>query len=65
MYQRGGKFAEAAKKKTEEALLPKQNPDGSWRASHHREADAGDVYCTSLSILALAVKYHFLPIYQR
>ena len=65
MYQRGGKFAEAAKKKTEEALLGRQNADGSWRATHHREAEAGDVYCTALSILALAVKYHFLPIYQR
>jgi hypothetical protein len=65
MYQRGGKFAEGAKKKVEEALLPNQNPDGSWAARHHREADAGNVYCTSLGILALAVKYHFLPIYQR
>lgn len=65
MYQRGGKFADHAKKSVEEALLPRQNPDGSWRATQHREADAGSVYCTSLGILALAVKYHFLPIYQR
>lgn len=65
MYQRGGKFAEAAKKNVEEALLGRQNADGSWRATHHREAEAGDVYCTSMAILALAVKYHFLPIYQR
>jgi hypothetical protein len=65
MYQRGGKYADHAKKNMEEALLPRQNPDGSWRATQHREAEAGDVYCTSLGILALAVKYHFLPIYQR
>ena len=65
MYQRGGKFAEHAKKNVEEALLPRQNADGSWRATHHREAEAGDVYCTSMAILGLAVKYHFLPIYQR
>jgi hypothetical protein len=65
MYQRGGKYADAAKKNAEEALLPRQNPDGSWRATHHREAEAGTVYCTSMGILALAVKYHFLPIYQR
>jgi hypothetical protein len=65
MYQRGGKFAEHAKKNIEEALLPRQNPDGSWRATQQREAEAGDVYCTSMAILALAVKYHFLPIYQR
>lgn len=65
MYQRGGKFADHAKKAVEESLLPRQNPDGSWRATQHREAEAGSVYCTSLGILALAVKYHFLPIYQR
>jgi hypothetical protein len=65
MYQRGGRFADHAKKNVEEALLPRQNADGSWRATQHREAEAGDVYCTSMAILALAVKYHFLPIYQR
>lgn len=65
MYQRGGKYAEAAKKNIEEALLPRQLADGSWIATQHREADAGTVYCTALGILALAVKHHFLPIYQR
>jgi len=65
MYQRGGKYAEAAKRNVEEALLPRQASDGSWSATQHREVEAGTVYCTSLGILALAVKYHFLPIYQR
>jgi hypothetical protein len=65
MYQRGGRYAEASRQRVEEALLPHQNPDGSWAARHHREAEAGNVYCTALGILALAVKYHFLPIYQR
>jgi len=65
MYQRGGRYSEAAKKNVEEALLPNQHANGSWTATQHREADAGPVYCTSLGILALAVKYHFLPIYQR
>lgn len=65
MYQRGGKYADHAKKAVEDALLPRQNPDGSWRATQHREAEAGSVYCTALGILALAVKHHFLPIYQR
>ena len=65
MYQRGGKYADVAKKAAEEALLPRQGADGSWSATHHREVEAGSVYCTSLGILALAVKYHFLPIYQR
>lgn len=65
MYQRGGKYAEAAKKNIEEALLPRQAADGSWSATQRREVEAGTVYCTSLGILTLAVKYHFLPIYQR
>ena len=29
------------------------------------ERGVGAVYTTSLGILALAVKYHYLPIYQR
>lgn len=65
MYQRGGKYADVAKKNVEEALLPRQAADGSWSATQHREVEAGTVYCTSLGVLALAVKYHFLPIYQR
>ena len=32
---------------------------------HDHEQAAGPVYCTSMAILALAVKHHFLPIYQR
>jgi hypothetical protein len=65
MYQRGGKYADVAKKNVEEALLPRQAADGSWSATQNREVEAGTVYCTSLGVLALAVKYHFLPIYQR
>jgi hypothetical protein len=65
MYQRGGKYADVAKKSAEDALLPRQAADGSWSATQHREVEAGTVYCTSLGVLALAVKYHFLPIYQR
>jgi len=65
MYQRGGKYADVAKKAAEDALLPRQAADGSWSATQHREVEAGTVYCTSLGILSLAVKYHLLPIYQR
>jgi hypothetical protein len=65
MFQRGGDFAELARKKVEETLLPKQGPDGSWQGQHGQERDAGKVYATSLGILCLAVKHHFLPIYQR
>ncbi len=65
MYQRGGRYAEQARQQVEELLLPKQRQDGSWESSHDAERNAGNVYATSMGILALAVKYHFLPIYQR
>jgi len=65
MYQRGGKYWDTAKKNVEDALLGRQASDGSWSATQHREVDAGTVYCTALGVLSLAVKHHFLPIYQR
>ncbi len=65
MYQRGGEDALRARKQVEGALLPIQQSDGSWSATEHRESEAGTVYCTALSVLALAVRNHFLPIYQR
>jgi len=65
MYQRGGEHAAHARKAVEELLLPNQESDGSWRARHGQEAGVGKVYSTSLAMLSLAVKYHYLPIYQR
>ncbi|MFN3483997.1 MAG: prenyltransferase/squalene oxidase repeat-containing protein [Planctomycetota bacterium] len=65
MYQRGGEYAAHARKAVEEALLPIQDPDGAWRGRHGQERDAGRVYATSLAVLSLAVKHHYLPIYQR
>jgi hypothetical protein len=65
MFQRGGEHAAYARKLVEEQILPKQGPDGSWQGQHGQERDSGKVYSTSLAMLSLAVKYHFLPIYQR
>ncbi len=65
MYQRGGEYAEHARRSVEEALLPRQQANGSWRAPHGQEHSAGSVYGTSMAVLSLAVKYHYLPIYQR
>jgi len=64
MYQRGGDHAKIARKKVEEIMLKLQRGDGSWHGSGS-ENSAGQVYSTSMAILALAVKYHYLPIYQR
>ena len=64
MYQRGGDHAKIARKKVEDIMLKLQRGDGSWHGSGS-ENSAGQVYSTSMAILALAVKYHYLPIYQR
>lgn len=64
MQKRGGEFAARAKQRTEQLLLTHQQPDGSWLGHDTQEYSAGRVYCTSLAVLSLSVKYHFLPIYQ-
>lgn len=45
---------------------PRSNAQhGSWLSPHGSERSAGLVYGTSMGVLALSVKYHYLPIYQR
>jgi hypothetical protein len=65
MHQRGGKYAEQAEQLVREQLLERQAADGSWAAPGGEELGAGKVYTTSMAILSLSVKYHYLPIYQR
>lgn len=45
--------------KTIRQLKAMQNADGSFRSSH------GEAYGTAMSMLALALNYRFLPIYER
>ena len=65
MFQRGGEHATHARKIVEDALLAKQDAQGWWLGIHGQERGAGKVYCTAMAVLSLAVKYHYLPIYQR
>jgi hypothetical protein len=65
MYQRGGQHATDARRVVTDALLPIQAPDGSWEGMGGEERQGGKIYATSLAVLSLAVKNHFLPIYQR
>lgn len=65
MYQRGDKHAETAAQLVQQMLLEKQNGDGSWKAGNGSEAGQGLIYATSMSVLSLSVKYHYLPIYQK
>ena len=64
MQKRKGDTARNARATTEKLLLPMQNADGAWSGNDGMERGAGRVYCTSLAMLSLSVKYHFLPIYQ-
>jgi hypothetical protein len=65
MYQRGGKYAEEGKRVVADLLIPLQTSEGFWEQGGGDGRDAGRVYATSMAILSLAVKNHFLPIYQR
>jgi hypothetical protein len=65
MYQRGGKYAEEGRRTISEAIIPLQRADGSWDGVSGEERQGGKIYATSLAVLSLAVKNHFLPIYQR
>jgi hypothetical protein len=65
MYQRGGTHSETARQLVQDMLLEVQNPDGSWKAANGDEGRLGHVYATSMAILSLSVKYHYLPIYQK
>jgi hypothetical protein len=65
MYQRGGKYAEEGRRVVADVLLPLQDRDGSWEGKGGEERGGGKVYATAMAVLSLAVKNHFLPIYQR
>ena len=65
MYQRGAKHAVAADENVRRILLERQKSDGSWSPPGGEESGIGSVYTTSLAVLSLSVKYHYLPIYQR
>lgn len=65
MYQRGGDHARTARQRVEDLLLRRQTEDGSWVGQHGQERHAGKVYTTSMAVLSLSVKHHYLPIYQR
>lgn len=64
MQKRGGEHARQARQLTEKILLTNQLPDGSWISGDGQERSAGRIYSTTLAILSLSVRYHYLPIYQ-
>jgi len=65
MFQVGGRHWDVTRDHVSSVLLSRQHPDGSWSPSDGSEASFGPMYATSMSVLALAVEYQYLPIYQR
>jgi len=63
MYQCGGEAAKEAREGVERVLLAEQQEDGSWIGKG--EEGNSRVYCTSLALMSLSVRHHFMPIYQR
>ena len=65
MDQVGGARAERAHRHVEKMLLSEQEPDGCWDPSSTHERYGGKVYATACAVLALAVRNHYLFIYER
>lgn len=65
MYKVGGEEWQSARPALYRITLDLQNPAGYWNPTEGSERRAGKVYATTLSVLALAIEYGYLPIYQR
>jgi hypothetical protein len=65
MYKVGGEEWQSARTVMYRTILNAQNPSGYWSPIHGSEKNAGQVYATAMSLLALGIEYGYLPIYQR
>ena len=65
MFKVGGDYWTETRNHLVPILLAEQETTGSWQAKHGSERTHGANYATCMSVLALAVEYQYLPIYQR
>ena len=65
MFKVGGNEWRQSRESMYRTILDLQHPNGHWNPEEGTERQAGKVYSTSLSVLALAIEYGYLPIYQR
>jgi Prenyltransferase and squalene oxidase repeat len=65
LFQMGDKYFLAYYPKLVAILLDHQDANGSWLSGDGNDRSGGRVYCTAMAVLALAVEYRYLPIYQR
>ena len=66
MYKVGGDEWQAARPALYQTILQKQKFNGNWQPVKGGETKSGgDVYATAMAMLAMAIEYGYLPIYQR
>ena len=65
MFQLGGKYWDNFYPNLRRLILANQLPNGSWPIEAGSAKGAGANYSTAMTVLALAVPYRCLPIYQR
>jgi Prenyltransferase and squalene oxidase repeat len=65
MFQIGEDAFRGYQRRLVSILLEHQQQDGSWLSGDGNDQSAGRNYCTAMGVLALAVEYGYLPIYQR
>lgn len=65
MYKVGGDEWQIARPALYSTILDKQSTAGYWATLSGSEDQAGRVYATAMSLLALTVENAWLPIYQR
>jgi len=65
LFQVGDKYFLVYYPKLAAILLDHQDKNGSWLSGDGNDRSGGRVYCTAMAVLALAVEYRYLPIYQR
>jgi hypothetical protein len=65
MFQVGDAYFRAYYPKLVAILLERQDRDGSWLSGDGNDRAGGRAYCTAMAVLALAIEYRYLPIYQR
>ncbi len=65
MYQIGDESPRGYQANLVSVLLEHQQQDGSWLSGDGHDQSIGRNYCTAMGVLALAVEYGYLPIYQR
>ncbi len=63
-FQLGENYWKAFREHMHEVLLSRQESNGSW-VNNRADGAYGAAYSTSMCVLALAVEYRYLPIYQR